>query len=191
MDTPALHALVEKFSGKLGIRTPRVKIVDASLGASYRLLSHTLQIDEQSLALSKEATSVIVAHELGHARQRRAAFRQLAISLVGLAGVVLLPLFLATLLPLGSIARAAIGLAGLLVLRRVFLAVWGPRVSQEELAFELDADSVAASLCGARATLITLENYVEAYGDFLWSEERLEALRERVQNGVATGDGKG
>jgi Zn-dependent protease with chaperone function len=172
-----VRGVVQRFAATLHVRAPRVRFVRASAGPCYEALSNRIEIDEQTLSLPEPLLRIVLAHEVGHATQRRKMLLDFAWTGVGLSALIAVPCIVYA----GSLEReiwrvSAPGLAFVLA----FIA-YRTRARRRTAALELDADAKAAQLCGAAPTLEALEAmalrvHIEA--------ARLDAMRSLVRTSV-------
>jgi Zn-dependent protease with chaperone function len=169
--------LVAQYAHALGVKSPCVRFVQTSPGPCYEALFNRIEIDECTLALPEPVLSIIVAHEVAHATQRRNMMLDLAWTGIGTAALLFVPCYVFAVSSGDDLWRitapgACFTLAWILGLR--FLR---SRARKRAAEFELDADAKAAQLCGPSRALHALEAmalrvYIEP--------ARLDAMRMHV-----------
>ena len=166
--------LVASYAATVHIRSPSVLITHSWDGPCYEALPHRIEIDEGTLALPDAPMCAVIAHEVGHATQRRALLLDLALTGLGLAALIAMPCLIFAMSGGDDLWRVSVPGMALLLTLVAFMRATRPRVAQRILALELDADAKAARLCGAASTICALE--LRSNGQCL-DATRLEALR--------------
>lgn len=176
MDMQQLHSLVSRYAVALNIKAPQIRINNDPNGPCYQPIQHRLNMDRETLKRSDGAVAAIVAHEMGHARQRSSLLKEFALTLSTLLlAVVVLP-GLVAVLGCSGYWRPPAFLVSMLAGRALYMRFWSDRIDYFAFEREIEADEVSARFCGAAATLAALDAIIEQYGRIEFQEGRREAL---------------
>lgn len=173
-------ALVADDAAALHVAPPRVRFVTSSCGPCYETLLNRIEIDRDTLALPEPLLRIVVAHEVGHATQRRSMLLDFARTLASTMTLLAIPCITFATFPGEDLWRVSVpGLAFVLAFIAC-LKIWRARGEKRSAAFELDADAKAASIYGPASALAALEA-MATRGHI--SAARLDAMRARLVSG--------
>jgi Zn-dependent protease with chaperone function len=170
------RALVAHYAASVHIRPPSVLFTGNCGGPCYEALPHRIDIDEGTLALPDALMRAVIAHEVGHATQRKALLLDLGLTALALGVLIAIAIACLLFAAPGSdeLWRVSVPGAGLLLTLAALMRAARPRVTRRILELELDADAKAARLCGAASTIRALE---QRSNHTRFDTARLEALR--------------
>ncbi|WP_321796903.1 hypothetical protein [Caballeronia sp. J97] len=170
-------ALVADDAALLHVAPPHVRFVTTSAGPCYEALFNRIEVDGATLALPEPLLRIVVAHEVGHATQRKAMLLDFACTVLSVMAMLSIPCIVFATAPDDELWRVSIPGAGFVLAFFACRKFWRTHGAKRAAAFELDADAKAASLCGPASALAALEamatrGHVDA--------ARLDAMRRRV-----------
>jgi Zn-dependent protease with chaperone function len=174
LDEEEVRTLVSKFAAALRIPTPNTRLSKITKAPCYDPVFNRIELSEEFLELPDQIVMVILAHEVGHAAQRRTLLLDLLKTGLSTASLIAVTWIFLASLPPDAPWRLIVGLAVFPPTYAAYLKFASLRQTKHNLALELDADRKAAMLCGPEATLAALDclsNYA------LIREDRLAALR--------------
>ena len=170
-------ALVADDAAALHVAPPRVRFVKASGGPCYEALFNRIEIDRATLALPEPLLRIVVAHEVGHATQRKSMLLDFAWTALAVAALLAIPCIAFATSRGADLWRVSV--PGLIFVLAFFACgkLWRAHGAKRSAAFELDADAKAASICGPASALAALEamamrGHIDA--------ARLDAMRARL-----------
>jgi Zn-dependent protease with chaperone function len=172
-----VRALIATDAAALHVAPPYVRFVTTSGGACYEALFNRIEIDPGTLALPEPLLSVVIAHEVGHATQRRTMLVEFAWSALIMTALISIPCFLFATSSDEEFWRVSTPGMGFVLAFFAFRKIWRVRAVKRAAAFELDADAKAASIHGPDSALQALEA-MAARGHI--DDSRLEAMRARL-----------
>ncbi|SAK83488.1 hypothetical protein AWB80_05497 [Caballeronia pedi] len=150
-------SLVADDAAALHVAPPHVRFVATSAGACYEALFNRIEIDRATLALPEPLLCIVVAHEVGHATQRRTMLIDFAWTSLCVAMLFAIPcVFFASSFDEDLWRVSAPGL-GFVLAYLACWKIWRAHGASRSAALELDADAKAASICGAASALAALE----------------------------------
>jgi len=167
-------SLVADDAAALHLAPPRVRFVAASAGPCYEALFNRIEIDRATLALPEPLLCIVVAHEVGHATQRRAMLIDFAWTSLCVAMLFAIPCVFFASSSDEDLWRVSVPGLGFVL---AYIACWKIRRAHgasRSAALELDADAKAASICGPASALAALEA-MAARGHI--DAARIEAMR--------------
>ncbi|SAK75827.1 hypothetical protein [Caballeronia ptereochthonis] len=176
-----IRSLVAADAAALRVAPPRVRFVKTSGGPCYEALSNCIEIDRSTLALPEPLLRIVIAHEVGHATQRKTMLLDFVRTALVVAALMSVPCVMFTTLPDEELWRVSVPGFGFVL---AFFACWRMRRAhgaKRAAALELDADAKAASIYGATPVLQALEvmatrGHIDA--------ARLDAMRARLPFGA-------
>jgi Zn-dependent protease with chaperone function len=172
-----VRSLIADDAAALHVAAPRVRFVATSGGPCYEALFNRIEIDRSTLALPEPLLRIVVAHEVGHATQRKAMLLDFARTALAMAALMSVPCVAFATLPDEELWRVSVPGFGFVL---AFFACWRvlrARGLKRSATLELDADAKAASICGAALALQALEAMAtRGYID----TARLDAMRARL-----------
>ncbi|BAN27871.1 hypothetical protein [Caballeronia insecticola] len=172
-----VRSLVAADAAALRVAPPRVRFVTSSGGPCYEALFNCIEIDRGTLALPEALLCIVVAHEVGHATQRRAMLFDFAWTALAMAALISIPCVLFATLSDDELWRVSMPGMGFVL---AYFACWKMQRAhgaKRSAALELDADAKAASICGAAPALQALET-MSLRGHI--DSARLDAMRSRL-----------
>jgi Zn-dependent protease with chaperone function len=165
-----IRSVVRRFADTLHVRTPELQFVKSVSGPCYEALSNRIDIDERTLNLPEPLLCIVLAHEVGHATQRRKMLLDFVLTVIAVTAWIVVPCVMLAASAEREIWRIS---APGLVFVLAYIA-YRRRVSYRTMKLELDADAKAAQLCGASHALQALE----AMAQRMYIEPaRLDAMR--------------
>ncbi|SAK44636.1 hypothetical protein AWB78_00531 [Caballeronia calidae] len=172
-------SLVAHDAAMLHVAPPRVRFVNTSGGPCYDALFNRIEIDRATLALPEALLHIVVAHEVGHATQRKAMLLDFARTGLCIAALLAIPCFMFATSPDEDLWRVSVPGFGFVLAFIACSKIWRAYGVKRAAAFELDADAKAASICGPESALAALEatamrGHIDA--------ARLEAMRSRLMS---------
>jgi hypothetical protein len=172
-----VRSLIADDAAVLHVAPPRVRFVTTSGGPCYEALFNRIEIDPNTLALPEPLLRIVVAHEVGHATQRRTMLLDFARTAFVMAALLSIPCLLFANAPDEELWRVSVPGMGFVAAFFACGKIWRAYGAKRSAALELDADAKAASICGAAAALQALEamasrGYIDA--------ARLDAMRARL-----------
>ena len=111
----AIGSIVARAAAAIGCRPPRISI-RSMRNACYNPLTHSISVSSMLVRdLPADLLEVLIAHEVGHAAQRRAILSDAARILPCSPGFLLLTLLVATIAALegGTVLAAVVGIVGI------------------------------------------------------------------------------
>ena len=175
--------LVKEFSTALSVEAPAVRFVNTVSGARYKARSHRIEIDEGTLGLTRESAAVVVARTVGHATQREEKLKAVGgavMALVAMLGISAIPSLMSPLsCSLESLCRVFASVSVFVFLLIAYVSLVSPRADARWLRLDIEADALAARLCGPRAVMDSLES-ISRDGRYRFDEARLKAMRVLV-----------
>jgi hypothetical protein len=158
-ESPEEHvrSVVQRYAQTLHVRVPEVRFTHAASGPCYEALCNRIEIDERTLGLPESLLCIVLAHEVGHATQRKKMLLDLAWTGIGLAVLIVVPCVVLAASAEREIWR--ISLPGLAFV--IGFIACRMRLDRRTIALELDADAKAAQLCGASLALQALETLAQ------------------------------
>jgi hypothetical protein len=170
-------ALVAADAAALHVTPPHVRFVTGCAGPCYEALFNRIDVDRATLTLPEPLLQIIVAHEVGHATQRKTMLLDFAWTVLSVTALLSIPCIVFAISSDEDVWR--VSLPGLAFVAAYFACakIWRARGAKRSAAFELDADAKAASLCGTASVLAALEamatrGHIDA--------ARLDAMRARL-----------
>jgi hypothetical protein len=174
-------ALVADDAAALRVTPPRVRFVTSSCGPCYETLLNRIEIDRETLTLPEPLLRIVVAHEVGHATQRRAMLLDFARTIGSTMTLLAIPCITFATLPGEDLWRVSVpGIAYVLAFI-VCAKIGRAQGEKRSAAFELDADVKAASIYGSASALAALEAMATRRHI---SAARLDAMRARLASGL-------
>ena len=174
-----VRLLVATDAAALHVAAPHVRFVKSSFGPCYEALFNRIEIDRGTLALPEPLLRIVVAHEVGHATQRKTMLLDFAWTTLAMAALMSIPCIMFATLRGDELWRvSAPGLGFVLA----YFACWKlrrTRAAKRSAALEIDADAKAASIYGAASALRALEA-MSSRGHI--DAARLDALRARLSS---------
>ncbi|KAK45672.1 hypothetical protein BG58_16925 [Caballeronia jiangsuensis] len=172
-----IRAMTGEFAAQLHVRMPEVRFVNSSAPCGYDPLFNRIELGHAILGLPSSIVRVIVAHEVGHAMQRKALLREMVTHGLGKGLIVAVPWLLYAWMPHQKAWDIVIPVAAFVVAYGLYVSSAPARESNHGVALQVEADRSAALLCGSEPTLRALETLSTCTRI---RPERLEALRARV-----------
>ncbi|MCI1043379.1 M48 family metalloprotease [Caballeronia zhejiangensis] len=170
-------SLVADDAALLHVATPRVRFVNTSNGPCYEALFNRIELDRATLALPEPLLRIVVAHEVGHATQRKTMLLDFAWTVLSVMMLLSVPCIVFAISSEDDLWRITFPGIGFAFTLFVCLKIWSVRAAKRAAAFELDADAKAAALCGPESALAALEA-MAARGHV--DAARLDAMRARL-----------
>ncbi|SAK53103.1 hypothetical protein AWB79_01978 [Caballeronia hypogeia] len=170
-------SLVANYAAALHVGAPRVRFVTTPFGPCYEALFNRIEIDRGTLALPDALLRIVVAHEVGHATQRKSMLLDFAWTVLCVAALVSIPCMVFATSPDEDLWRVSVPGAGFALSLIACRKGWRAHGAKRSAAFELDADAKAASICGPASALAALEAMAER-GHI--DAARLHAMRARL-----------
>ncbi|KXV06270.1 hypothetical protein CR51_12030 [Caballeronia megalochromosomata] len=170
-------SLVDADAAALHVTPPRVRFVTASTGPCYEALFNRIELDRATLALPEPLLRIVVAHEVGHATQRKTMLLDFAWTVLSVTALLSIPCIVFATSSDEELWRVSVPGLGFVVAFFACGKFWRARGAKRAAAFELDADAKAASLCGPASALAALEA-MAARGHI--DAARLDAMRARI-----------
>ncbi|WP_250515969.1 M48 family metalloprotease [Caballeronia sp. INDeC2] len=170
-------ALVAADAAALHVTPPHVRFVKRGAGPCYEALFNRIEVDRDTLALPEPSLEIVVAHEVGHATQRRTMLLDFAWTVLSVTALLSIPCIVFATLPDEEFWRVSVPGLGFVAAYFACGRLWRIRGAKRSDAFELDADAKAASLCGAASALAALEA-MATRGHI--DKARLDAMRARL-----------
>jgi Zn-dependent protease with chaperone function len=178
-EASAQHArdVVTHYAAMLHVSVPSVRIVNTSAaGPCYEALANRIEIDTRTLDLPEPLLRLVLAHEVGHATQRRRLLLDLLSTCLFTTALLSLPCYLFATSSTADIWRISAPGLGFIIAWLMLRRALRPRATKRAAALELDADAKAAQLCGAACALDALETMAQRMHI---EPARLEAMRVR------------
>lgn len=174
-------SLVADCAVALHVRPPRVRFVRTPGGACYEALFNRIEIDRGTLALPEALLRSVVAHEVGHATQRRTMLLDFALTSLVVTALLSIPCFMFAASSDAELWRVSVPGLGFVLAFFACWKIWRVHGARRSAAFELDADAKAASICGPASALAALEamamrGHIDA--------ARLDAMRARISSDI-------
>ncbi|SAK49649.1 hypothetical protein AWB77_01154 [Caballeronia fortuita] len=170
-------SLVAADAALLHVTPPHVRFVTTSAGPCYEALFNRIELDRATLALPEPLLRIVVAHEVGHATQRRTMLLDFAFTVMFLMALLSIPCIVFALAPDEELWRVSVPGIGFVLAFFACMKKRRAHAASRAAMFELDADAKAASICGAASALAALE----AMASRGWIDAaRIEAMRMRV-----------
>ncbi|MFM0136300.1 hypothetical protein [Caballeronia grimmiae] len=172
-----VRALTRNFAAALHIREPSVRFVKISASPNYDPLRNRIELGYAILTLPSLIVRVTIAHEVGHATQRKALLLDLAAD--GLCKMLIIAV---PWIVYGWTARdkpwdIVISATAFVLAYGTYICTARAARTKQAIALEVKADEIAAILCGSHSTLRALET-LSTFS--LIRPERLEAFRARL-----------
>lgn len=167
--------LITKYSQALDVKQPKLSIKRKMQGCMYNAITHRIVAGEDLLAAPDAALTVTLAHEVGHASQRREILFELVTPLTGIAVWVITSAVLWAIEDPHPILQM-LTFFGVLPLFLYGLSRWRNGFEVRYVERELRADAISASQCGASAALSLLRTFDRGEGTSSEIRSRLEQL---------------
>lgn len=174
-----VRALIAADAAVLHVAPPRVRFVTRGGGPCYEALFNRIEIDAATLALPEPLLNVVIAHEVGHATQRRTMLFDLARAMLLMAALMSVPCVLFAASPEEELWRVSAPGIGVVLALFASRRIWRTHAARRCTALELDADAKAASIHGASLALQALE-VMATRGRI--DTARLDAMRARLRS---------
>ncbi len=171
-------SLVAADAAALHVTPPHVRFVTGCAGPCYEALFNCIEVDRATLALPEPLLRIVVAHEVGHATQRRTMLLDFAWTALSVMALLSIPCIVFATSSDEDFWRVSVPGFGFVMAFFACGKIWRARSAKRSAAFELDADAKAASLCGAASALAALE-VMAARGHI--DAARLDAMRARLE----------
>ncbi|SAK48669.1 hypothetical protein AWB76_01233 [Caballeronia temeraria] len=170
-------SLVADDAAQLHVAPPRVRFVTTSSGPCYEALFNCIELDRATLALPEPLLQIVVAHEVGHATQRKRMLLDFAWTMLSVMALLSLPCIVFATSSDEDVWRVSVPGFGFVLAFFACARLRRARDAKRAAAFELDADAKAALLCGPASALAALEamatrGHIDA--------ARLDAMRARL-----------
>ena len=156
-DCDAAVGLVARYAHIVGVKPPTLRVRPKMAGCSYNALTHRITLGDALLACDQWQIEVTLAHEVGHALQRRQILKEVVPVLLVLPFSFVVVLVVALILapePLVLCGLSATYLVAVVGAMRRFERWFEPRYVEREI----EADTVAVALCGAASTINMLQS---------------------------------